>query len=108
MIQIDIAIRRSCVRVDMGWRKNALKNEDDLAESRKLGTWEIILREILFQKKIFHILIYLVDMAIWMSNFDNFDIVQISSKFAQRYHFVSNLNCKIFSILSSLDNAKNA
>ena len=47
-------------------------------------------------------------MDIQMSNFDNFDIVQISSKFAQRYHFVCNFNCKIFSILSSLDNAENA
>ena len=43
-----------------------------------------------------------------MCNFDNFDIVQISSKFAQRYHFVCNFNCKIFSILGSLDNAQNA
>ena len=38
-----------------------------------------------------------------MSNFDNFDIVQISSKLAQRYHFVCKFNCKNFSILGSLD-----
>ena len=84
------------------------KNEDHLAEIWKLGTYETILRLILFQKKILHILIYLVDLAIWMCNFENFDIVQISSKFAQRYHFVCNFNCKNFSILGSLDNAENA
>ena len=41
-----------------------------------------------------------------MSNFDNFDIVQISSKLAQRYHFVCNFHCKNYSILGSLDNAE--
>ena len=41
-----------------------------------------------YQKNIFHILIYIADMAIQMSNFDNFDIDQISSKFAQRWHFI--------------------
>ena len=43
-----------------------------------------------------------------MFNFDNFDIIQISSKFAQRFHFVCNFNCKNFSILGSLDNAETA
>ena len=43
-----------------------------------------------------------------MSNFDNFDINQISSKFAQRWHFIFYFYCKKNSILSGLDNAKNA
>ena len=43
-----------------------------------------------------------------MFNFDNFDIVQIFSKFAKRYHFVCNFNYKNFSILGSLDNAETA
>ena len=43
-----------------------------------------------------------------MSNFDNFDIDQISSKFAQRLHFICYFYCKKISILSGLDNAKNA
>ena len=38
----------------------------------------------LFTKNIFHILIYIADMAIQMSNIDNFDSDQMSSKFAQR------------------------
>ena len=36
------------------------------------------------KKKILFILIYLANMAIQMSNIDNFDIDQMSSKFAQR------------------------
>ena len=43
-----------------------------------------------------------------MSNFDNFDIDQISSKLAQRWHFVSNFHWKKNFILGSLDDAKNA
>ena len=39
--------------------------------------------EFLFTKKIL-IMIYVADMAILMSNFDDFDNDQISSKFAQR------------------------
>ena len=38
----------------------------------------------LFTKNVFHILIYLADMASYMSNFDNFDIHQISSKLPAR------------------------
>ena len=41
-----------------------------------------------------------------MSNFDNFDIHQMSPKFAQRWHFFRNLYCKKISILGSLDYAK--
>ena len=37
-----------------------------------------------FKKNIFVILLYIANMAIQMSNFDNFDISQISPKFAQR------------------------
>ena len=38
-----------------------------------------------FYKKILFIdLIYIADIAIWMSSFDNFDIDQISSKLAHR------------------------
>ena len=39
-------------------------------------------------KNIFYILINIADMANWISNFDNFDFHQISTKFAQRWHFV--------------------
>ena len=38
----------------------------------------------LFIKNIFLTFIYIADMAIQMSNIDNFDIDQMSSKFAQR------------------------
>ena len=43
-----------------------------------------------------------------MSNFDNFDINQISSKFAQRWPFVCNFYCKNFFILGSFDDTENA
>ena len=46
-------------------------------------------------------------MAIQMSNFDNFDIDQISSKFAQRQPFVYNFYCKKIFILGSFDNTEN-
>ena len=46
-------------------------------------------------------------MAIWMSNFDNFDIDQISSKLAQRNYLTCNFYRKKIYILYSLDNAKN-
>ena len=59
-----------------------------------------------FYEKIF--LIYIADMAIQMSNIDNFDIDQMSSKFAQREHFVCNFYCKKISILGSLLDAENA
>ena len=36
------------------------------------------------KKTVFPILFYTADMAIWMSNIDNFDIDQMSSKFGQR------------------------
>ena len=42
-----------------------------------------------------------------MSNFDNFDIDQMSSKFAQIQFFVSYFHYKKISILGSLDNAEN-
>ena len=51
---------------------------------------------------------YITDMAIKMSNIHNFDIDQMSSKFAQRWHFVWNFCCKKISILGSIDNAENA
>ena len=37
----------------------------------------------IFTKKYFSFFIDIADMAIQMSNFDNFDIDQMSSKFAQ-------------------------
>ena len=61
--------------------KSALKKEDDLAESWKFGTWLTALWYLLLQKIFF--LINTADTAIQMSNFDNFDIDQMSSKFAQ-------------------------
>ena len=42
-----------------------------------------ILWYLFLQKNIFPFLINIADMAIQMSNFDNFDIDQMSSKFAQ-------------------------
>ena len=69
------------------WRKNALNNEDDLAESWKFSTCTTTSWEIFLQKNIFLILLYIADIAILMSNSDNFDINQISSKFVQRYCF---------------------
>ena len=47
-------------------------------------------------------------MAIQMSNIDNFDIDQMSSKFAQRQYFVCNFFCKKNFTLGSLDDAENA
>ena len=43
-----------------------------------------------------------------MSDFDNLDINQISSKFAQRWPFVCNFYCKKIFILGSFDNTENA
>jgi len=60
-------------------KKKCTKNEDDLAERWKLGTWCLFL-----QKEKIPIMIYVADMAILMSNFDNFDQDQISRKLAQR------------------------
>ena len=45
-------------------------------------------------------------MEIEMSNIDNFDIDQISSKFAQTWHFVSYFYCGKKFMLGSLDDAK--
>ena len=52
-------------------------------------------------------MIYVADMAILMSNFDNFDHDQISWKLAQREYFAFYFNCKKIFILGSLDNAEN-
>ena len=43
-----------------------------------------------------------------MSDFDNFDIHQISSKLAQRWLFVCSFCCKKSFVLGSFDNAENA
>ena len=51
---------------------------------------------------------HIADMAILMSDFDNFDIDQMSSNFAQRQYFVYNFHCKKNSFVSSLEDAKNA
>ena len=52
-------------------------------------------------------MINIADMAIQMSNFDNFVIDQMSSKFAQTYFFVFYFRYKKISILGSLDIAEN-
>ena len=49
----------------------------------------------------------MADMAIQRCNFDNFDIGQMSPKFAQRQYFVYNFCYKKISIVGSLDNAEN-
>ena len=67
--------------------KSAPKKEDDLAESWKLGTWVTASWFLFLRKNIFLFLIDIADTAIWMSNFDNFDIGQMSSKFAQIQYF---------------------
>ena len=41
-------------------------------------------RYFFLQENIYHNWIYIADIANLMSNFDNFDVNQISSKFAQR------------------------
>ena len=63
--------------------KTSLKKEDDLTESWKFDTWLTALRYLFLQKNLFLFLINIADMAILMSNFNNFDIDQMSSKFAQ-------------------------
>ena len=47
-------------------------------------------------------------MVIWISNFDNFDIYQMPSKFAQRQYYICNFCCKKIYNGGSLDNAENA
>ena len=42
-----------------------------------------------------------------MSNYDNFDIDQISSKLAQIWHYVCFFRCEKFFILGSFDNTEN-
>ena len=64
--------------------KNALKNEDDLAELEIWYMCNNIMVNIFTKKNICLMLLYIAYMAIWMSNFDNFDIDQKPSKFAQR------------------------
>ena len=63
--------------------KSAPKKEDDLVESWKFGTWLTALQYLFLQKNILVFFINIADMAIQMSIFDNFDIHQMSSKFAQ-------------------------
>ena len=48
----------------------------------------------LFTKNIFLILMYIAVRATQMCNFENQDIDQMSSKFAQRWDFVCNFYCK--------------
>ena len=48
------------------------------------------------KKKIFPFMVYVADMAILMSDFDNFDHDQISWKLAQRQYFAFYFYCKIF------------
>ena len=43
-----------------------------------------------------------------MSNFDNFDMNQMPSKFAQRYYFVCNFRCKKIDIVGRFNYAENA
>jgi len=43
-----------------------------------------------------------------MSNFNNFDIDQMSSKLAQRWHFVSNFHCKKIIIIIQLKTPKDS
>ena len=63
--------------------KSVPKKEDDLAESWKFGTCLTTLWYLFLQKNILLFFINKADMPIQMSNFDKFDIDQMSSKFAQ-------------------------
>ena len=60
-----------------------------------------------YKKNIFSILLFIADMADQMCNFYNFDIDQMSPKFAQRYYFVYDFCYKKISIVGSLDYAEN-
>ena len=70
--------------------------EGDIAKSLKFGTCATTLWCFLFQRNIFPSLIYIADMANEMSNFDDFNINQISSKFTPRWYFVCNFLDKKF------------
>ena len=88
--------------------------EYEPANSRVLsGKYDCIVWRLYSQKKktktkkqtVFLIMIYLLDLAVSMSNFD---IDQISSKLPQRQYFVFDFYCKKICILGILDNAENA
>ena len=79
-IGIGWSIKRFSIKV----KKKCTKNEDDLAEKWKLGKWTIPIWCLFLQKNFFSFAIYVADMAILMSDFDNFDNDQISWKLAQR------------------------
>ena len=50
---------------------------------------------------------FFVDMAVWMSNFDDFDNDQILRKLAQRWPFAFSFYSKIFFLLGNQDDSKN-
>ena len=52
-----------------------------------------------FKTIFFPFMIYVADMAIFMSNFDNSDSDQISWKLAQKWYFVKYFYCKKIFIL---------
>ena len=52
-------------------------------------------------------MIFLADMAFWMSNFDDFYNDQISWKLAQKYPFVFAFYSKIFFFFGNQDGSKN-
>ena len=79
--------------LDMGWLKKKLTINVKKKYTKKwrwphreLKIWHMCNHIIvnILTKNIFFMLLYITDMAIWMSNFDNFDIDQKPSEFAQR------------------------
>ena len=50
---------------------------------------------------------FLADMALRMSDFDDFDNDWVSWKLAQRYHFVFAFHSEIFFFLENQDESKN-
>ena len=82
-----------CIVQDIGWviKRISIWGKKKCTKKwkwprRELKTWYMcnnIMVDI-FTKNVFLMLLYTADMAIWMLNFDNFDIDQISSKLAQR------------------------
>ena len=61
-----------------------------------------------YEKNIFLTSICIADIAIQMSNIDNFDIDQMFSKFAQRLYLIWYFYCKKNFFLGSVDDAENA
>ena len=81
--RFSINVKKKCKKKWRSSQKNARENEDD---RRKMTIWHKYNFNVvfLFAWNNFQIMIFLADMAFWMSNFDDFNNPQISWKLAQR------------------------